>query len=330
MLKLNLPKLFLPRRCLGVDIGTSLVKMVEISKLGHRLKLENYGSLSASILYQKPFRTFDKNTLLLSGDDVAKTISALLEETKIKTRQAVFSIPDFSTFFTNFELPKMTKEEIPQAVKYEARQHIPVPLGEGALDWQVINNHLVSEKNEKLKILLVAVPNEVINQYQEIAKMCELKLVSLEAEVFGLLRSLVPKEETKIVGLLDIGAQSTTYSIIDKGVLKISHSFDLAGNELTEQIAKSLSIDYTQAENLKRKYGLQTDQNIKNIIAPLIDSILRETERISNNFLQSENKEVAKFIIAGGVASIPGIKEYFQEHSDKETEIANPFLNIYC
>ncbi|MEK7071906.1 MAG: type IV pilus assembly protein PilM [Patescibacteria group bacterium] len=315
---------FLPKRFLGVDIGTAAIKVVELSRWGDRRKLENYGEISAGVLYEKTFRTFDKSTLLLSSQNIAKAILAINESAKIKTKECIFSIPDFSTFFTNFDLPLMTKDELPEAVRYEARQHIPLPLGEVTLDWQVANN------TDKLKILLVAVPNEVINQYQEIAKMCELKLVSLEAEVFGLLRSLVPKEETKIVGLLDIGAQSTTYSIIDKGVLKVSHSFDLAGNELTEQIAKSLSIDYTQAENLKRKYGLQTDQNIKNIIAPLIDSILRETERISNNFLQSENKEVAKFIIAGGVALIPGIKEYFQEHSHKETEIANPFLNIYC
>ncbi|MBI2038434.1 MAG: pilus assembly protein PilM, partial [Candidatus Nealsonbacteria bacterium] len=185
-------------------------------------------------------------------------------------------------------------------------------------------------KNKKLKILLVAVPNEVISQYQEIAKICELNLISLEAEVFGLLKALISKEETRVVGLLDIGAQSTTYSIIDKGVLKISHSFDLAGNELTEQIAKSLSVDYTVAENLKRQYGLLSSaQNIKEIISPLMDSILREIDRISRNFFQSERKEVEKFIIAGGVALIPGIREYFQAHLNKETEIASPFLNIY-
>jgi type IV pilus assembly protein PilM len=323
---------FLPKRFLGVDIGTAAIKVVELSRWGERIKLENYGEISANVLYEKSFRTFEKSTLFLSSQNIAKAILAVTESAKIKTKECIFSIPDFSTFFTNFDLPQMTKGELPEAVKYEARQHVPLPLGEVTLDWQVIDNfEKIEEKNKKLKILLVAVPNEVIGQYQEIAKICGLNLVSLEAEVFGLLKALVSKEETKVVGLLDIGAQSTTYSIIDKGVLKISHSFDLAGNELTEQIAKSLSVDYTAAENLKRKYGLiSSTQNIKDIIAPLADSILREIERISRNFFQGENKEVDKFIIAGGTALIPGINEYFQAHLNKETEIANPFLNIYC
>ncbi|MDO8601427.1 MAG: type IV pilus assembly protein PilM [bacterium] len=326
---------FLPKRFLGVDIGTAAIKVVELSRWGERIKLENYGEILAGVLYEKSFRTFEKSTLSLSSKNIAKAILAVTESAKIKTKECIFSIPDFSTFFTNFDLPPMTKDELPEAVRYEARQHVPLPLGEVTLDWQVIDNShkrvTAEEKNKKLKILLVAVPNEVIAQYQEIAKMCELNLVSLEAEVFGLLNSLISKEETKVVGLMDIGAQSTTYSIIDKGVLKISHSFDLAGNELTEQVAKSLSVDYTAAENLKRKYGLMpSSQNIKDIISPLMDSILREIERISRNFFQSENKEVGKFIIAGGAALIPGIREYFQAHLDKETEIANPFLNIYC
>ena len=326
---------FLPKRFLGVDIGTAAIKIVELSRWGERIKLENYGEISARVLYEKTFRTFEKSTLLLSSQNIARAVLAAIAAANIKTKESIFSIPDFSTFFTNFELPSMTKDELPSAVRFEARQHIPLPLGEVSLDWQVIDNFekrtTTEEKNKKLKILLVAVPNEVIGQYQEVARICGLNLVSLEAEVFGLQKSLISKEETRVVGLMDIGAQSTTYSIIDKGVLKISHSFDLAGNELTEQIAKSLSVDYTVAENLKRKYGLlPSPQNIKDIILPLTDSILREIERISRNFLQSEQREVEKFIIAGGAALIPGIKEYFREYLGKEMEIAAPFSNIYC
>jgi type IV pilus assembly protein PilM len=336
---------FLPKRFLGIDIGTAAIKIVELSHWGERRKLENYGEISANILYEKTFRNFEKSTLLLSSQNIAKAILAVNEAAKIKTKECIFSIPDFSSFFTNFDLPPMTKEELKEAVRYEARRHIPLPLGEVTLDWQVIDNFKKKEpdeeKNKKLKILLVAVPNETINQYQEIAKICELNLVSLEAEVFGLQKSLVSKEETKVVGLLDIGAQSTTYSIIDKGSLRISHSFDLAGNELTEQIAKSLSVDYAKAENLKRQYGLQYlplppdigilfVKSVREIALPLVDMILREIDRISRNFVQAENKEVGKFIIAGGTAFIPGLKEYFQTHLKKEVEIANPFSNIYC
>ena len=333
---------FSPKKFLGIDIGTASIKLVELSKRGDRRKLENYAEINAQVLYEKTFRTFEKSTLLLSSQDIARAIRAILEESRIKTQECFFSIPDFSSFFTNFELPLMTKEELPQAVMYEARQHVPLPLGEVTLDWQVIDGLVSAEqKKTNLKILLVAVPNEVINQYKEIARLCNLQLLSLEAEVFGLIKSLISYDEKRAVCLIDIGAQSTTCSIIEKRALRVSHSFDSAGKELTDQIAKSLSVDYKTAQDFKEKYGLTDEafpsiqnsqslpKSIREILLPLIDTVLREVERIVHNYSQKEGREVQKFIIAGGEAVLPGLRDYFGERLKKETEIANPFASIF-
>ncbi len=324
----------IPKKFLGIDIGTSAIKLVELSRWGERRKLENYAEASASILYEKPFRTFEKSTLLLSSSDISRAIKGCLEEAKIKTRQCSFSIPDFSSFFTSFELPPMSKEELPQAVRYEARQHIPLPLSEVSLDWQIIGGEPPNHQKTKLKILLVAVPNEVINQYREIAALSQLKLVSLEAEVFGLARSLIGADDKRVIAIVDIGAQSTTCSIIEKKVLKVSHSFDMGGNELTERISKALTLDYEAAADLKKKHGILTaegqDLTAENILSPLIDLIFGEIEKISGNFYQSERKEIQKIIIAGGTAWLSGLKEYFGNHfKNIEIEIASPFLNIF-
>lgn len=327
----------LPQKCLGVDIGTSFVKVVEISKQGSRRKLENYGSLTASVLYDKPFRTFEKNTLLLLDEDVARAILAVIEEAKIKTKRVVFSIPDFSSFFTSFELPQMTESELPQAVRFEARQHVPMPLSEVTLDWQIVEGHFLDKETvkTKLKILLVAVPNEVINQYREIARLAQLELVSLEAEVFGLLRSLVDETEKRPIALVDIGAQSTTCSIVEKRLLKVSHSFDASGNELTRIIAKSLDISDPEAEIMKKQYGLlapegnETARQIRDILLPFVDMILKEVEMIMNNFSREREREIQKIILAGGSALLPGLKEYFSQNIKKEVEIANPFAKIF-
>lgn len=320
-----------PQKFLGIDIGTSFIKIVEVSKFGNRRKLENYGSLSATILYEKKFRTFEKSTLLLSSKDISRAILAILEEAQIKTRKVIFSIPDFSTFFTNFELPPMTREELPQAVRYEARQHIPLPLAEVTLDWQVIEGKVSNQKKSNLKILLVAVPNEVINQYQEIAKMAQLELFALEAEVFGLIRSLIGEDEKEPIAIIDIGAQSTTCSIVDKKNLERSHSFDTSGNDLTKLISRGLNLDYKTAESLKNKYGLlsKEDSRVREILLPLVDVILKEVEEIFNNFSVKLEREIQKVIIAGGSALMPGLKEYFADHLKKEVEIANPFTKIF-
>ncbi|MBL7142325.1 MAG: type IV pilus assembly protein PilM [Candidatus Pacebacteria bacterium] len=333
----NFIQALLPRKFLGIDIGTSYVKMVEMYRFGHQRKLENYGQISASVFYDKPFRTFDKNTLSLSNKDVAKAIKAVKEEAGIKTQKVVFSIPDFSTFFTNFNLPSMTREELPQAIKYEAKQYIPLPLSEVTLDWQIIGDKPLANGKKGFKILLVAAPNEIISQYQEIAKLSQMELFSLEAEAFSLMRALVGEEEKRPIALIDIGAQSTTCTIVDKRALKSSHSFDTSGDDFTSMVAQSLSIGFAKAEKIKRQYGIrpltveegQNVQNIRSILLPLIDVILREVQGICNTFYQQEKKEIQKVIIAGGTALLPGLKEYFEETLNKEVEIANPFTNIF-
>jgi len=320
-----------PKSFLGVDIGTFSIKIVEVSKVGKRKKLENYGEIQAVSLYEKPFRTFEKSTLTIANHDVVRAISGVLKEAKMKSKKAYFSIPDFSSFFTTFTLPVMTEEELPQAVEYEARQHIPLPLSEVTLDWQVIEGKTINHKPTPFKILLVAVPNEIIQQYQDIATNTGLELLSLEAEVFGLARALIKTSEKELsVALIDIGARSTTISIINKGILGISHSFDTSGNDLTNLIAKGLNVDYSKAEELKNKHGLlPSEAGTREIMLPLIDLILNEIKKISPNFYQTEKREIQKVIVAGGSALIPGLADYFSKSLGKPVEIANPFSDIY-
>lgn len=331
------PFKLIPKKSLGIDIGTSSIRIVELSRFGERRKLENYGEISAKALYAKPFRTFEKSTLLLSNENISRAIKAVLKEAQIQTTKAVFSIPDFSSFFTNFKLPPMTKEEIEQAVLYEARRHVPLPLGEVTLDWQIIKGKLSNHKGTELEILLVAVPNEVISQYRVIAQDSGLELSALEAEVFGILRSCIFEEEKGGIALVDIGAQSTTCSIIYNKILRISHSFDVSGNQLTELVAKSLSVDYKTAQKLKEKYGLlagqklglRKERELRGILLPLIDVIIREIKRTCQNFTQSEGKEVKKIILAGSTVLLPGLREYFKENLSMEIEIANPFSKVF-
>lgn len=330
---------------LGIDIGTFSIKIVELSRQGRIKKLENYGEIKTKSLYQEPFKTFERNILTLSSRDIARAILAIIKEAKIKNRKSSFSIPDFSSFFTTLELPPMTEEELPRAVEYEARQHIPLPLSEVILDWQIIEKEDLVGGTSIFKVLLVVVPNEVIHQYQEISRNAQLELQAIEAEVFGLSRALiktdnrsgVEKKEKSPIALTDIGARSTTISIIEEGVLQLSHSFDIAGRDLTEAIAKELNLDNQQAEELKKKYGLRQSisfsqegkKGLGEIQLPFIDLILNEIEKIFQNFYRKKNKKIQKIILAGGSALLPGLVDYFSKKTEKPTEIANPFSEIY-
>lgn len=316
------PFKIITRSSLGIDIGSSSIKVVELSKSGKRVKLENYAETQAS--REKPFRTLEETIPLLSSQEIAKNIKFILEQAKIKTKKTILTIPDFSSFFTWFDLPAMSKEEIPEAVRYEARQHIPSPLSEVTLDWQIMEEE---EKGKKIKILLVAVPNEFVEQYSMISTLAHLELKALEAEVFALARSSLANENKTIV-LVDIGARSTTCSVIDNGVLKRSYSFDISGNELTQVISKSLCLDYLKAEELKKNYGILKGRDTREILIPIIDLILTEIKKVIENFYQSETKTVQKVILGGGTALLPGLKEYFEDDLKKEVKIANPFFGI--
>ena len=320
------------KKFVGIDIGTSSIRAVEISGRGQKKMLENYGEISNLLFQEKPFRVFDKDTLVLSDSNIADALQLIYSEAGIQAKDVIFSIPDFCTFFTNFELPAMSKEELGEAIKYEVRSYVPLPLSEVTLDWIVTSGEI---GKTPLKVLVVAILNDVIEQYQNIARLSGLNLKILEPEVFALARASIKKEDAeKIITLVDIGARSTTCSILEKGILKMSHSFNVAGSELTQVLARALNIDYGKAETLKRKYGLLAVENsegngdIKKILLPIVDSIIEEIKKAWRDFYKNEGKETDKVVLSGGLVLLPGLVEYFSQEIKKEIEVVNPFAGM--
>jgi type IV pilus assembly protein PilM len=323
----------IPRSFLGIDIGTSSIKVVELTRQGKQRELKNYGEVRTISLQKAPFRTIERDSLSLSDKEIAKAIISIIKEAGIQTREVNFSIPDFSSFFTNFELPPMSEQELPQAITYEARSYIPLPLNEVALDWLVVGGEVSDKSENPLKILVVAVPNEVIAQYQNIASLSNLQMKILEAEALALSRSIMRgKDATRLVSVIDIGARSTTCNILEKGILKTSHSFNFSGGDLTEMLSRSLKVDYERAERLKQDFGLaaldQSQKIVREILLPVLDSFFVEIKKIFQEFNQKEGKAVEKIILAGGTALLPGLKEYFSQEFQKETDICSPFFGI--
>ena len=313
-----------PKNFLGVDIGTSALRVVEIGGWGDRRTLKNYGEILMRVMYEEPFRSFEKSGLTLSTDDVGKALRGIFEELHVTEKKAIFSIADFSTFFTIFELPPMKEEEMKDAVRFEARRHVPLPLAEVVLDWQLLKK---SKDRHPSLILLVAVPKEVVNYYEEIARFADLQLIVLEAEVFGNIRSYLTEEKNPVV-LVDIGAHTTTVSVVANDTLWISHSLNVGGNNFTERVAKSLSLDYKRAEQEKRQKGIHLAQGNVRILLPEIDMIVTEIRKVLEGFSRQKVGTVQKIVLSGGSAKLPGLAEYVEKQFGKRTEIIAPFHNI--
>lgn len=316
-----------PKRLVGVDIGTASIKVAELgyeqgrARLTNYGVLENYGALSPSLLDQ----------------EVAEMLAAILAEAKMTTTQVVMAIPVFSSFLTVMELPSIPEKEIREAVPFEAKQYIPVPVSEVVLDWSVLPSPASSMASanvavaEKIHVLLVAIPKEVIHKYQQIARFAKLKLSVLEVETFGLVRALVGNDPSTLL-LLDIGARSSTLSIVSGGVIHLSRSLETAGADFTKTVSQGLSLATSRAEGVKKEEGLRTlrgeGSDVKGLLLPLLDSLIEEVERIREGFEKRGGKAPEKAIVAGGSAQLPGLLEYFVERLGIEVSRANPFARV--
>jgi type IV pilus assembly protein PilM len=323
----NPMKMFFPKKMVGIDIGTSSIKVVELSRWGQGKTLENYGEIKSVSLYKEPFRNSDKGGYLLSNYFVSRAIRAILDEARIRTKAAIFSVPDFSTFCTSFELPPMSARELPDAVYYNAPQYIPLPITETTLDWKLVGG-TPGDKQSGLKIFLAAIPNQVIQDYQKVAQLAGLELYAVEAEVLGLVRSL-SREKKGCLCIVDIGVQSTTINIIDGQHLKKSYSFDFAGGQLTYSLASALGIEHLQAEELKTKEGLTSSkEEISKTLYLLVDPLIIEVKKVLSDYYQQEGKEADAIYLTGGTSNLPGLKEYFSEILKKRIEIPNCFSDL--
>jgi len=321
-------KLF-SKNFIGIDIGTSSIKVVEL-KGGKSKTLSNYGILSSDYFIREAYQDREPGTLAIDESVVSEVLSSILKEAKIKSKDAFFAIPDYATFFTTFNLPTMSESEIPQAVKYEAPRRIPLPLSEVTLDWQIIKGGPSKGGRAPVRILLVAVPNELIAQYQKIANSVGLKIVALEAEVFALVRALIKyQDKSNVVCLVDIGDRSTTITIVAQGILKASYSFDVSGEDFTNVISEQFKIEKKKAETIKKIYGF-TDQepSIKKIIMPVGEAILGKIKSIFDEVYLEDKERVDKVILAGGGSGLIGFADYLSTELDLPVELANPFLDI--
>lgn len=316
------------KKCLGIDIGASSIKIVEVAAAGKKNRLENYAEFKLPS-DQGVVQTFQKESLLLLSDKVAEILQAVLKKANIKQKKVALSIPDFSTFFTTFSLPPMSESEIQQAVEFEARHHVPLPLSEVTFDWQIIEKEEILS-GVKLKVLLVVVPNKVLESYQRMATLSQLTVKGIEAEVFALLRSCIPQDKAQLpLCLVDIGWQSTTVSIVENRRLKTSQSFDLSGTSLTRSLTKELNLSLEEAEALKKECGLDPKrEDVSRVLTEEIDALALEIERICSDFQQTENKKIDDLVLAGGTASLFGLKEYLATVLKKNIQIADPFSNL--
>lgn len=327
-----------PKSCLGLDIGTSSIKLVQLKRSEGRYKLETYGELQTYGYLERLNDPFQTKSLTMLESQVVEMIRKLLKEAEASIKQVAMSIPVFSAFVSTVNLPPMSQKELPRALFFEARRYIPISLSEVRIDWKIIEKERADSSKTKKKdlfkfqVLLVAVPKEIIAKYLRITKTLGLKLSVLELESFSYIRSLIGSDPSTSC-ILDFGARSTSFSIIDKGFIRASHSLDTAGTELTRALSHGMGIDFRRAEMYKREKGLnhreiETGREVKDILLTLIDKIILEAERMIDNYQTKTKRKVTKLILSGGSANLVGLEEYLEKKLKIDVVAANPWARV--
>lgn len=311
-------KLIQPQSILGVDIGTTSIKIAEIAKDGkEKPRLLNYGLLETSSYLERFNMAIQASTLNLFDKEVINYLKIILQKANFKSDQAIASLPSFAVFTTLIEIPDIPAEETVKAMNFQVKQYLPMPLASVMIDWIRVGERTDDDGNKKQQIFLIAVPLNQIESYKRIFSAINLRLVAVEIEGMSLARALTTdlRESTLIV---DIGSRSTALLIAKDGLLKFSSQIDFAGASLTQSLATGLNIAVSRAEAIKKQKGLSglvigAERDLSTQILTILDVIINETKRVKDNYESNYRHTVKSVILSGGGANLLGIENYFSK-----------------
>jgi len=332
---LGLFDLFRSKGKLGIDIGTSAIKIIELKKESGRFVLKNYGlfefknsdGASAAVESKQV-----QSILKLPDGEIIWGIKEILRKAKIKTTSVVASIPSFSTFATVIEMPYLSEQDLAKSLPFEARKYIPVPLSEVVLDWSIIDipqNLTDAIRPTAVEVFLAAVPRDETTKYQRIMQGAGLNLRALELENSALIRALLGNDLGSTV-IVNIGGRSTSIVIVDRGYERVSHNYEVGGFEITKSIARSLNVSLEKAEELKKKLGFkEIDENtINSAMKSLVDMMVFETRKTITNYEEAKNKKISRVLLVGGLSNMPNFANYFQQKLGREVFIGNALARV--
>lgn len=312
----------------GIDIGTSAIKVVQIKKKGGKAVLETYGALSLGPYMEGGVVGQVTN---LPTDKLSAALADVIRESSVTTKNAILAIPASASLIFTIELPPMVDDKnLATIIATEARKYIPVPVAEVALDWLVVPKGEVDDAaaatKEKTDVLVTAIHNDTIAKYNEIFTTAALEPSPFEIEIFSAIRSTFAHELGSVL-LVDMGAQKTKLTIVDRGIVRVFHAINRGAADITNSLSISLGIPFAKAEQAKQSLGIAagaTDQ-VAEIIRGACDYMISETNSVVLNYEKKYNKVVSKIILSGGGAMMPGFMELAKERFRSDVVLADPF-----
>jgi type IV pilus assembly protein PilM len=219
-------------------------------------------------------------------------------------------------------MPTLSDKELDKAIQFEAKKYVPLPISEVILSWSVVGENVEAKTKS---ILLTAVPKHLRESYLQLFSLAGLELEVIEIEALALIRALVFDNTSNYV-IIDIGAKATGINFIKNGFLQLSRSINVGGDTITSQIAGVLNISHARAEQFKKDFGVAGAGFIPEAAKPVLETIRNETKQLLTIY-RARGVEVAKIVLVGGGAGMPGLVDFFGELG-VVTELGNPLAKL--
>jgi type IV pilus assembly protein PilM len=312
---------------LGLDISSTSVKLLELSKNNGRYRVEAY-----AVEPLPPNAVVEKNISDVEG--VGEAIKRVVSRSKAQSRQAAVAVAGSAVITKTIEMDAaLTDEDMENQITVEADQYIPYPLDEVAIDFEVQG---LSERNaEQVEVLLAACRRENVEMREAALQLGSLKPVVVDIEAHAMKRAfelikpqLGANSQDLVVAIIDIGATMTTLSVLadDRSIYTREQLF--GGKQLTEEIQRRYSLSFEEAGLAKKQGGLPDDYE-EEVLQPFKEAVLQQVTRsLQFFFSSSQYDDVDYIVIAGGTASIDGLDDMIENKLGTPTLIANPFVDM--
>jgi len=331
---------------IGIDIGSSSMKIVQLKRDHGRIILETYGELATG-----PYADLAVGqAVTLQPEKLGEMAQDLIKEANITTAVGAFSIPLKSSLLVVLDMPDLKPAEIARAIPIEARKYIPVPISEVALDWWIIphaeNTFEDGDGEEgaaapkvRTEVLVVAIHKGTLTQFESIAHLAKVQSGFFEIETFSAIRSSFVGRDLGATAIIDMGAGATKMAIVDYGVVKLSHTIGKGSQDVTIAISKSLGIDFAKAEEIKREIGLNRPSkqlpgrslsidDVGFATNPIVEYIFAEANRAIVNYQKKYKRSVDRAVLIGGGALLKGIHDVAVRYLGSEVTTGNPFEKV--
>jgi len=329
----------------GLDISDLSLKIVKLKRKGKKIELASFGEteIPPGIIKKGEIR---------KEEELIKILKEALKKVrgeKIKTRYTIVSLPEEKAFLQVIKMPPLSEEELKSAILYEAENYIPLPLEKVYLDFQVVSS---SKHLKHLEVLIAALPKEIVDSYTRCLKEAGLKPLALEVESLAVARALIKNEITqRSVLLIDFGATRTGFIIFLGRSIRFTTSITVSSEDFTNIIAKTLKISQREAENLKRRFGLEGRIVLKikdgvkkkiekgkvfEALIPALTDLIQQIKKYidfyqthtSKEYLPPDSLLIEKALLCGGGANLKGFPELLSLELKIPVELGNPWVNI--